>query len=549
MPYFVHLKSEPFDPERLPLSSYADPASAHTERQRLDTETGDRYAVTFHVSPDESEAWENREHDRFRAGSYVHVPWRYSASYHPVVKRHYAHLSVKYPGLIAFTRNDEHGIADRQTAMKPGKYLTEFLSDLFTTDQINDYISRVVATDLELKITNDPNEIEWIYTHGPRSCMSRSAKKYQGHCHPSRVYGGPHSDLAVAYRGDIGGSISERALVWPEKKIAVRVYPNSSCALSHALKANGYQDKTDGYEDVLKGARIAAIQDAEGNGWIMPYLDGIEHAYLSRDKASFWLGVDVDSVGHAGKVETQCTQTCDGNTIAAGVTEPRENDSDSDDEPEYDFMCDRCDGEYLYDDQSTQDGSLCQTCADCVYRPCDECGNDIDTRDQTRTEIRRGHRVCADCEQSLTNVCDTSGCTNEWYTGDDENHGDDDTLCVDCVADLADADAELTAELTEGDVARAAVVNAIDPPVYRLELWATDEPINRWKVCSHYVNTNCVPCESADLAIVRAQFDQLSARYREKLYRIVTIHDRRTILVTGPAFSASVTKGASCEAF
>jgi hypothetical protein len=75
-----------------------------------------------------------------------------------------------------------------------------------------------------------------------------------------------------------------RALVWPERKIYGRVYPTPERysdndriiaraeynGLIMALEKLGYQSGR------FDGAKIKAIEDSRGNGYIMPYLDGTQ---------------------------------------------------------------------------------------------------------------------------------------------------------------------------------------------------------------------------------------------------------------------------------
>src|ERR1700685_2661684 len=129
MPYFVH-------PRDLPIEGVKDLIAAEPEHYpHYDSKTDAHefsigkkgMIISFIPSQDENRTWQRREEMRFTEGSYVHVPWgpisRYSE---PEMFRRYPHLSVKHPGLIAYTKDEEHGLLDRQTAVRPGRFIEQF---------------------------------------------------------------------------------------------------------------------------------------------------------------------------------------------------------------------------------------------------------------------------------------------------------------------------------------------------------------------------------------------------------------------------------------
>ena len=71
--------------------------------------------------------WFEREKARFDAGEYQPVPWPENLTQYP---GHFLHLSETTPGNVAFTQSSAHGERDRQTTIKPGKYLTKYFPDL-----------------------------------------------------------------------------------------------------------------------------------------------------------------------------------------------------------------------------------------------------------------------------------------------------------------------------------------------------------------------------------------------------------------------------------
>lgn len=183
---------------------------------------------------------------------------------------HFAHVSVEDKSMVAFTASEEHGVADRQTRMKPGKYLKKYYGDVLSDDEIAKLAAEFGAhfAPPELSFATDADEIERVYRDGPRSCMAYHPGDYASPCHPVRVYAGP--DLALAYIERGAGNITARALVWPDKKRYGRVYGDEQ-RIVPLLRAAGYSYGS------LSGARIQRIPVYNG-GFVMPYIDGIDYA-------------------------------------------------------------------------------------------------------------------------------------------------------------------------------------------------------------------------------------------------------------------------------
>jgi len=213
----------------------------------------------------DGDLWKLREDVRFADNQYINVPWRNEEWYLAKHGEHYCHLSVEQIGKIAFTENEAKGKLDRQTVMKPGRYLARYFSDVLSNEQIEQWAAQVSVEVGEnaLTITQDADEIEEVYLGGPSSCMSYPPESYKGQCHPTRVYAGP--DTALAYIGPREDATG-RSVVWPEKKIYTRLYGDTS-RLRLLLENAGY---TPGY---LDGARIQRIENENGCGVIVPYID------------------------------------------------------------------------------------------------------------------------------------------------------------------------------------------------------------------------------------------------------------------------------------
>ncbi len=388
MPYWLHLKDT--DPEMTgtPFDSMVD------ARKDIDPKT---QTVTFVASFDERESWQNREITRFDSGDYLPTPWAqdinraYGAPYSwPVaVKFHYAHRSIQDPGMIAYTKNDEHGINDRQTRVAPGRYLTEYFKDFFTPEQIAELSNRCKAETLDLQIARSEADIVAIYSRkdcGFSSCMQlkRSPEYDFQHAvergdrkHPAAVYG--DSDLGVAYLGDIATKITARAVVWPDKKRYTRVYGDAT--LTNILRANGYT------QGALLGARVHYIES--GEGVIMPYIDGVSNASQDdSDGSGQWVVLDDN-----GDLECQNTTG-----YGDGSEDPSARDEDNEDDDDR-YTCERCSDRFEY-----RRGRSTEYCPDCfdsreLCSVCDEWSW------QDHTALNGGGQICETCLDRQTVTC------------------------------------------------------------------------------------------------------------------------------------------------
>lgn len=259
--------------------------------------------------------WGEIEQRKFSTGEYKFPCWvneRFWTDNSDIHRRHYAHVSVEDPTMLAFTESEEKGAAGRQTRMKPGRYLKKYFGEILSEKQLTAYsewyakgLRPKIEIDAELKFAKTRKQIVDVYDRGPHSCMS---EKY---C--VEVYAA--GDLAVAYLEgpdpqDKGSNwIMARALCWPAKKAFGRVYPNTDnwrvdgfdsaehseaarTKLFDALKAEGW---THIGEDarIFDGARIKVIRDEENGAgyYVMPYLDNAlgvvlkgEHFVMTYDR-------------------------------------------------------------------------------------------------------------------------------------------------------------------------------------------------------------------------------------------------------------------------
>jgi hypothetical protein len=347
----------------------------------------------------ELKQWERREMDRFWDGTYKVVPWE-DADFWCVAMReggvaskHYAHRSAKDESLLAFTENDAKGERDIQTALKPGRYLSRFFSDVLTPAQIAKYAAMFNSAGYELKFATTAKDMALVYEKGPHSCMAGTADEYdcEGY-HPTAAYAA--GDLAVAYLVCPEGKFTARALCYPAKLKYSRIY-GDEYRMEEYLQKAGYSRGN------LVGAKMAKI--AVGSGYVMPYVD--------------WHGVD-DADDHflivdEGDGDIDCHRT-DGMTYGHAC------------------RCESC-GERMRDDDAYRNDygdSYCYSCYRDHYADCYQCGRTVD-RDSTITVD--GDQWCERCADRHAQTCEHCHETtaNENITSD--IHGD--AICNGCAHD------------------------------------------------------------------------------------------------------------------
>jgi hypothetical protein len=329
--------------------------------------------VLFYASPSERHSWRERENDRFNDGTYQSTPWCSQEKYY----LHYAHLSTKQPGLIAYTKNDEHGIADRQTVIRPGRYLEEFYSEYWDKEKRDRLTAECDVNFNVLAFARTPDEIETLYNGADfNSCMrykvgsSNFSRKVSEH--PTRVYG--DSDLAVAYFGPLH-ACKGRAIVWPSEHVYTRLYGDGD-RLAALLRAAGY---TAGDHGSLDGARIRRIELSSGYV-LMPYIDW--HPKCSEDRSGRYLVIG------DGDIDTQTTNGC------TELEQPM-------------AQCANCGDSYRADEND--DCGYCPSCEE-NRSYCENC--DSDTWDAVCTE---NHTLCESCAREDHHECCIEDCSNEWY--------------------------------------------------------------------------------------------------------------------------------------
>lgn len=402
MPYFAHPSDQ--DPPSLTQSSWSyrgvfdlwcglyPPYVTRETAQAFARRQDSKLTVSFVPNPDDRSAWFRRERDRFEVGTYVEVPWTVDGYLSHA--NHFAHLSTTEDGLIAFTLNAEHGIADRQTRMKPGRYLNKYYADVLSPDRIAAYVAQVQALKAAtLQIATTTSDIRRVYMAGPPSCMDGAHLErgdIESSIHPSVVYAAP-SDLAVAYWGDIDG-VSQRSVIWPDKQRWARIYGTGP--LERLLTRAGYTQGS------LSGAHVLRIADPErADRDLMPYIDTCEFCNPSHKM------VDGQRIATYVIRDTCGDYRCQGQQGFATSNEPDEPDTHYRD-------CDHCNRTYDSDDEGTSE--YCQRCED-NRTECEHCDRTyFDHDNDTIWHYVSDDRWCEACYTREASVCQQAGCAKRW---------------------------------------------------------------------------------------------------------------------------------------
>lgn len=344
---------------------------------RRDSPTLPIFTFTFVASRSEIDSWHLRESRRFTRGEYTGTPWQHLPLPDACVA-HYAHLSITEPGKIAYTASPEHGLQDRQTRVRPGRYLEQFYGHL-SHEERQRYIHECAERVTTYAITRTPDETEWVYQHGPGSCMDGTHHFSLGH--PTRVYAEP-GDLRVAYWPDSAmkndGKVSQRVVIWPDKKYYGRIYGDGP--LARLLERDGYTCK-----DYFIGARVPAIE--AGSGYLMPYVDVADYAELD-DAGEWFTFTRHDGIG--------VKETC--GVIYHDGEDPT-------------CTCERCNDTFTPDDDTP--GPYCYSCEQ-ERRCCDSCNEDF-FPSSGGVVLSNGTAYCDDCEGEHRSVCAMPDCDETWH--------------------------------------------------------------------------------------------------------------------------------------
>lgn len=380
------------------------------------------------------EDWKKREADRFTSGEYEALPWASCGWWVGSIGQieHFAHVSVRDKGKLAFTESPEKGQADRQTAIKPGAYLTRYYSDRLSTTEIQDWAREYAGMYEEhtLRFAHTADEIESVYVQGPNSCMSHPASEYSSDVHPVRAYAA--GDLAVAYIAPEEGAPTARVLCWPSEKLYGRIYGDKDRLLP-LLEKEGYTSGP------LTGARLERIE--QHGSFVCPYIDNIYSVEDCGDCLRIGGNLDAQSTNGLISMEGERCR-------CASCGDPVDEDGtyitpDGDVYCEHcagnhSFICDHC-GERIWHESGVEvDGryTWCQSCAENDAFFCDHC-NEYHSHRRNDPHDVQGETWCRECVRDDAFLC---GECEAYFPNDNmDNHHED--CCRDCARDLADGEA------------------------------------------------------------------------------------------------------------
>ena len=201
-----------------------------------------------------------------------------------LLRTHDPHFDPAHEGVVAFYASEAALLEGKRTFMRPGRYLEKYwgpsgrcpyLSPVEVIDMTRAFTD--TFTSPELKFVSDPDGWEYVYEHGPKSCMKYNREgRYlhddlYGKNHPVRLYAHPDSDIALAYI-EKGGQIVARSIVNKEATSFLRVYAHDGVArrdMERLLKQAGYGQDS----GCLKGQPLV-LRWYDEEQLIVPWLDG-----------------------------------------------------------------------------------------------------------------------------------------------------------------------------------------------------------------------------------------------------------------------------------
>ena len=206
-------------------------------------------------------------------------------------------------GQLSYFFSLQHCLVKRRTTIRLRAYLQRYWSEVFTAAEIDELAVfwEGQTQPRELHIITDQDEIEGAYTWRPfGSCMGHDRDSYNCYpYHPTAVYGGKRSDLAVAVIYEPGAEkgdwrrIAARCIVWPDKMRACMSIYGDYQRMEASLQAAGYEITKD-----FVGAKLNKIKSDRGP-LVMPYLD-IADGVIDY-------GTHLEVVSHGGDYECHRT--------------------------------------------------------------------------------------------------------------------------------------------------------------------------------------------------------------------------------------------------
>lgn len=232
--------------------------------------------------------WRLRQKTRLENGELKPLPEQWDLT---PIDGHFAHLAAANEFMIGYFANPAYAVMDKASEIKPGAYLKKFYPAMSENDRKR--YAAIVDNSGDVFIGRTEDEMEFAYEKCPHtSCMTTAYQQSRGRefkspIHPIRVYAA--GDLAIAYTKSKTGSVAERCLCWPDRKIYSRIYGDGSGRLGKLLMARGM---TSGTIDEFNGARLKRI--LVGGSFVVPYIDANDgETPMVRDDGEF-LVIDTD---------------------------------------------------------------------------------------------------------------------------------------------------------------------------------------------------------------------------------------------------------------
>lgn len=271
---------------------------------------------------------------------------------------HYVHVSEDDPTKVAYTRDFDGFMNDRQIRTTPGRYLRKYYPEL-TEDQVRECAEAYLAREASRRapvVVVDNNDPKWVgetfqlkklWRHlydtimVDYSCMRG--------CDSVMAYGVPGNNLAMVTWLPRGATLDDevgygRAIVRTDTKQYIRAYPAQQWDDSVHTSSQVKQLEALGYtEGPLEGVRLWRIEGDNSGTLMVPYLDG-QAVRVSED------GDDYLRVSDAGDYDAQ---------NASGILDISDGNG---------CTCSDCGGRYDEDNMhSVDDDLICDGCIDRNY--------------------------------------------------------------------------------------------------------------------------------------------------------------------------------------
>lgn len=297
--------------------------------------------------------WHMREEVRLRFNVYDALPDAVLDALDPdKIKNLFPHLPVKpgNAGMIAYTQSATHGVMDRQTVARAGRFIRQFAKDGTCDEAVKQLTAQVTAhLSSQFKHSNQREDYARVYIQGPSSCMSydESGKNFGRllidglFVHPAEVYAHPDNDLEIVWM-EVNDNVVARTIVNKARMQYPRIYAKESVAnaerrLAGYLEDLGYRQN----DSALTDQKLLLLSPTKfPDAIICPYIDSSNLGVYVRDD-HLLTGGD-KTADH----ETGCLS--DYNT----------NDHDY-------WTCDSCDEEYDEDEEQYTDYAgdyICDCC-------------------------------------------------------------------------------------------------------------------------------------------------------------------------------------------